>query len=128
MISSDECLKNLELIKVICYRLGLPLKVEKVEDPAVLLVFLGILLDTLNMEMCIPDGKQSRRYLKRRAAKKRDLLLLIGKLSHAAKIVTPGRIFLRRMIDQTSQAKQLDHWIHLKSEFLNQTWLGGIAT
>ena len=38
--------------------------------------------------------------------KKRDLLSLIGKLSHAAKIILPGRTFLRRMIDTASKAKQ----------------------
>ena len=46
----------------------------------------------------------------------RELLSLIGKLAHACKVVRVGRIFLRRMIDQSMRAKRLDHWIYLSSE------------
>ena len=42
---------------------------------------------------------------------------LIGNLSHAAKIITPGRIFLRRMIDVAHRVKHLNHWVHLNHEF-----------
>ena len=33
------------------------------------------------------------------------------------KIIIPGRIFLRRMIDTTNNAKQLDHWVHMTADF-----------
>ena len=121
--AAAECANNLHIIKTNCHALGLPLKHEKVEGPSTRLVFLGILLDTTEMEMRLPDGKLAElRHLlviwsSKRAAKKRELLSLIGKLSHAAKIVTPGRIFLRRMIDTASTAKQLDHWVRLSVEF-----------
>ena len=42
---------------------------------------------------------------------------LIGKLAHAAKVVVPGRIFLRRMIDTAYSVRDLDHYIKLRSEF-----------
>ena len=42
---------------------------------------------------------------------------MIGKLADAAKVVRPGRIFLRRMIETAKKAKQLDHWIRLREEF-----------
>ncbi len=38
------------------------------------------------------------RWGNKKACRKRELLSLIGKLSHACKIVKPGRIFLCRMI------------------------------
>ena len=121
--ASQECSNNLQTTKSSCSTLGLPLKHEKVEGPTTMLVFLGILLDTVAMEMRLPDGKVAElhqliaKWSSKRAGKKRELLSLIGKLSHAAKIVVPGRIFLRRMIDTANKAKQLDHWIHLTTDF-----------
>ena len=50
----DLCRENLQVITTICKKLGLPLKVE---GPATLLIFLGIRLDTLKMEMRLPDAK-----------------------------------------------------------------------
>ena len=117
--SSDECQDNLDRIIATCNRLGLPLKHDKVEGPATSLIFLGILLDTSNMEMRLPETKLLELKLlitswaQKRTVRKRALLSLIGKLSHAAKIVIPGRTFLRRMIDTACKARHLDHWIHL---------------
>ena len=97
---STECRENLQAITATCQKLGLPLKEEKVEGPATSLIFLGIQLDTLSMEMRLPDAKLKElqdllvAWSTKRAVKKRDLLSLIGKLSHAAKIIFPGRIFL----------------------------------
>ena len=44
---------------------------------------------------------------------KRDFLSLIGSLSCASKVVRPGRVFLCRIIDLSTPAKQLDHFIRL---------------
>jgi len=54
---SDECKQNLDLIMRICEFLGVPLKSQKIEGPSAILVFLGILLDTYQMEMRLPDEK-----------------------------------------------------------------------
>lgn len=120
---SLECSENLQVITTTCKTLGLPLKVEKVEGPATSLTFLGILLDTQKMEMRLPEAKMKElqdilaAWSSKKTVRKRDLLSLIGKLSHAAKIIIPGRIFLRCMIDTAHKAKQLDHWVHLTADF-----------
>ena len=44
---------------------------------------------------------------------KRELLSLIGSLSHACKAVRAGRSFLRRLIDGSTTAQQLNHFVHL---------------
>ena len=122
---TEECSHNLSQLIQICHRLGLPLKRQKLEGSSPTLVFLGILLNTRNMEMCLPDEKLVEirqligKWLTRKAGKKRELLSLIGKLAHAAKIIVPGCIFLRRMINLAHKAKQLDHWVHL-----NDSWNG----
>ena len=40
---------------------------------------------------------------------------LIGQLSHAAKVVKPGRTFLRRLIELSTSARELHHHIHLNA-------------
>lgn len=47
------------------------------------------------------------------SGKKRDLLSLIGLLTHAASAVRPGRAFLRSLIDAATTTQNLDHWVHL---------------
>ena len=45
------------------------------------------------------------------------MLSLIGKLAHAAKIVKPGRTFLRRTLDVAHTVTDLNHYVKLKLEF-----------
>ena len=120
---SEECEHNLTLIKQICAYLGIPLKLEKLEGPIEILIFLGILIDTVRMELRLPPGRlielQSLvgQWKSKQACTKRDLLSLIGKLAHAAKIVKPGRTFLRRMLDVAHSVSDLNHHVKLKGEF-----------
>ena len=48
---------------------------------------------------------------------KRELLRLIGLLSHASRVVRAGRTFLRRMIDLSTIPKELHHWVRLNKGF-----------
>ena len=41
---------------------------------------------------------------------------LIGKLSFAAKVVKPGRLFVRRLIDLSTKVKRLNHHLALNAE------------
>ena len=52
----------------------------------------------------------------RRKCTKKELLSLIGKLSFICKVVRPGRIFLRRLIDISTTVNKLHHHITLNSE------------
>lgn len=120
---SQECAGNLERIQRVCHHLGVPLKIEKVEGPTTVLTFLGVELDTEAMELRLPVVKLNHlsqllnEWQGKRACRKRELLSLIGKLSHATKVITPGRIFLRRMIDLSCKPKQLHHWVRLNEDF-----------
>lgn len=51
----------------------------------------------------------------RRSGFKRELLSLICLLNHAAKVVKPGRAFLRGLIDASTTAQYLDFRVHLNS-------------
>ena len=75
------------------------------------LVFLGILIDTLKMETSLPEGKlmQLKQILadwkEKKVWTRRELELLIGNLQHAAKVVRPGRRFIRAMLSLLQVAR-----------------------
>ena len=93
--------------------LGFPIAEEKIDSPAAVITFLGILLDTIKMELRLQKKKLDdllllhKQWIRPRIKKtmKRELLSLIGKLSFAAKVVQAGRIFLKRLIDPSTSAK-----------------------
>ena len=82
--------------------------------------FLGLELDTEKLEMWLPQDKLHdllealSSWRGRKACRKRELLSLIGSLSHACKAVRPGRAFLRRLINLSSVVKHLDHYVRLR--------------
>ena len=86
------------------------------------LEFLGIILDTHNMEIRLSEERVGvlatllKQWQNRKRCRKRQLLSLIGKLAHACKVVRVGRIFLRRLINLSTHASKLHHWLHISEE------------
>ena len=119
----DTCRHNLEMILSTCVELGVTVALNKCVGPSVCLTFLGIEIDSQNMEMRLPADKLARlketiqQWRGSKNCTKRDLLSLIGQLGHACKVVKPGRIFLSQMIKLSTVAKQLDHHIRLNHAF-----------
>ena len=117
------CSQNLQVIRGVCQHLGVPLALEKVEGPSKSLTFLGILLDTENMEARLPLDKlqhirsQVATWLGRRKAKKRQILSLVGLLQHATKVVKPGWTFVARMYKAAAKLKKLHHKTRLTKDF-----------
>jgi len=87
--------------------LGIPISSDKLEGPVTSLVFLGILFDTVSMTLRLSTEKlhevqlELDRWPNKQYASLQEIQSLIGFLSFAAKVVPPGRTFLRRMIDHT---------------------------
>ena len=120
--SSLECQQNTLIMQSVCDGAGLPIEPSKSVGPTTSLVFLGILIDSVKGELRLPEDKLTQlqdmisQWRGRKACRKRDLLSLIGSLSHACKVVRSGRIFLRRLIDLSTKATRLDHFIRLNAE------------
>ena len=97
--------------------LGVPLASEKIEGPVTLLVYLGIVINSLNMTIEVPEDKllaamaSLTKWVRRRTCTKRQLKSLIGKLGHICKVVRPGRMFSRRLIDLSTTVKRMHHHI-----------------
>ena len=97
------------------------LRPKKTEGPATCITFLGIEIDSTAMEICLPVNKIAllkddlARSRGKKSIRKRDILSLIGSLSHACKVVRSGRAFLHRLIALSSGVKKLDHFVRLNS-------------
>ena len=116
---SPECEINMKIMEQMCKDTGTPVEEDKCEGQATTIRFLGIELDTVAMEMRLPEDKlqqlrkQVHDWRGKKAVSKRELLSLIGSLQHACKAVRPGRSFMRRLIDLSKRATRLDHHLRL---------------
>ena len=119
---SSTCAHNLATIKEVCFTLGIPLALEKVEGPSHSLTFLGITLDTQEMMARLPADKLQRicsllaTWLWKRKATKRKILSLVGLLQHATKVVKPGRTFVARMYSEAVRLRRLSFFIRLSKD------------
>ena len=119
---SNECQLNLTSMLATCNSTGLPVEVDKCQGPVSCILFLGMELDSVALEVRLPGDKLANlksllhSWRGRKACRKRELLSLIGSLSHACKAVRSGRAFLRRLIDLSTTASHLDHFIRLNQE------------
>ena len=119
----QQCADALKESLRLCEALGVPIAPHKVVGPTTALPFLGILIDTEECMLKLPTDKLLRlkrvigQWQGKKSCKKRDLLSLIGQLSHACRVVRAGRTFLRRMIDLPLVPKELHHWVRLSKGF-----------
>ena len=104
---SGECARSVELIVRWFGELGIPINASKFAaeaTPSTTTRFLGIVLDTRAMTARLDDERLAaiklslEQWSVRQRATTKELQSLIGVLSFAAKVVTAGRTFLRRML------------------------------
>ena len=109
---SKGCANSLEVLLETCRQLGVPIAVHKCQGPTTCLEFLGIEIDTIAMELWLPQEKLTRlrtligEWRLRKACQKKDLQRLVGHLCHACKVVRPGRRFLRGMFSLLSGSRR----------------------
>ena len=114
--------KNLEILLEVFDFLGVPVAKNKLIGPTTEAVYLGIQINTDTFEMSIPQKKRDEvlsilpKWIDRRTCKKRNLLSLIGKLQHCAKVVRAGRIFVRRLITLSTLVSELHHHVTLNND------------
>ena len=103
----------------VCSDLNALVNPSKICNPTQSIEFLGIWLDSRSMSASITVPRRLElldavhMMLPRRTCKKRDLLQLIGKLSFACKVVPAGRMFLRRLINKSTEVGPLHHHVTL---------------
>ncbi|XP_066928822.1 uncharacterized protein [Clytia hemisphaerica] len=111
----------MDLIQAVFGLVRVPIAEDKLEGPTQVITYLGIEIDSLSFTIRLPSDKLTRLrelvsvWLGKRKCVKRELLSLIGSLSFACKVVRPGRIFLRRLIDLSTTVTKLHHHIDIPS-------------
>ena len=127
--NSSTCQRNLDICVQRFCEWGIPLHPDKLEGPSTRLTVLGIELDSLQLQACLPQDKFDRilallnSWSHKHHCTRKELESLIGNLQHACKVVPAGRTFIRRMINLLSAFRREDHPIRLNREFhLDLTW------
>lgn len=104
-----------------CKDFGVPIADEKTEGPCTILVFLGLVLDSILMQVRIPLEKikqvvaQIHAVLDHKSSVAlKELQSLIGSLNFMCRAIVPGRPFCRRLIDATCGVTSSHHRIKIK--------------
>ena len=113
--NSESCQKTLAQFLHMAQDIGIHIKEEKIVFPTTKIIFLGLELDSAEMEIRLPDDKLLKLMKKltyfqtRKKCTILELQSLIGLLNFACAVVKPGRAFLRRIIDLTLGLKRPTH-------------------
>ena len=117
------------LIQLLQDLLGFDISWWKVVPLTQVLIFLGVLIDTVGQFLALPNGKLVElqifvhQFLYRRRASKRELQVLAGKLNWACRVVFGGRTFLRCILDTISGLQSLSDRFRFTCEFYaNLSW------
>ena len=128
---SPECQQGLDALTYLCNYLGVPIQKEKTVLPTTCIEFMGITIDTRQMETRLPPDKIAKikeRLTEMLNCKKttlKNIQSLIGLLNFACCVVPPGRAFLRRIINLTHGLKYPHHrrWVTVEAKADILAWL-----
>ena len=114
--------RTMAILTLVFNKLNIPLSVHKTTGPATVLEYLGVVLDSIQMEARLPLDKIKRisslleTFINRSSCTKRELLSLLGHLNFACRVIYPGRAFVSYLIALSASVKHLHHRIKLTSE------------
>ena len=120
--NSVSCLQDLNRFITLADELYIPIKHEKTCLPSILITVHGIELDTVKWEACLPSDKVHNLQssiadvCKCRSVPLQQLQSIIGLLNFACRVISPGRAFLRRLINLTIGISRPGHHIRLNAE------------
>ena len=116
-----ECVAALKALIAIFKKLGLPLAIKKVEGPLMQIDFVGFELDSQYMQVRLPLDKLRElqtllwSWVGRESCVKKELEFLAGKSAHVARVVKPGKTFMRRMYELLSGIRQDYHHVRINT-------------
>ena len=103
--------------------LGFLISWKKCSTPSTCVRYLGILLDSVEMSLCLPQDKMIKLHREleffrhKSRATKNQIQHLCGIIAHCAKVVRGGRTFSRRIIDLLAGLEGDNPRIRLSDEF-----------
>ena len=116
------CSQQLDIFMQVCSTINFPVSLEKTCYPTTRLIFLGLLLDTVNQVILLPKEKIQRgRFMIGRILEKtskkvtiKELQQLCGFLNFLGRAVVPGRAFTRQLYHYTKSNDKLKPHHHVK--------------
>lgn len=108
----EECQLALNELMRLLRELGFQLNYNKIEGPKQTLVFLGVIINSIEMTLSVPEEKVSELrndlhvFLQRAKVTKRDIQRIVGKMTWFGQIVYGGRFHIRRLIDKSNTLKE----------------------
>ena len=119
---SPSCLQDLNRFMDLAQELSIPIKQEKTCLPSTIITVHGIELDTVHWQARLPADKLQKLkdtiadMRKRRSVALLSLQSAIGLLSWASRVISPGRCFIRRLIDLCIGISRPNHHIRLTAD------------
>ena len=114
--------KHFQSILDLCTSLNIPLAAAKTVFPSTLIIFLGMLIDTVKQTVSLPPEKKDdyikeiKAFLRRPSTTKNKAESLLGKLFHASSVIPLGRAFLRNLTKKTAAKPYKGSYFTLSSE------------
>ena len=109
---NDKCSRGFERLAALLQELGLTINQSKNVRPSKKVVCLGILVDTENFIMSVPESKlcEVKNLLKnwkfKKSCSKKQFQSLLGSLLYVSKCVKYSRFFLNRLLENLRQHKR----------------------
>ena len=119
--SRDECLAATEVLMSLLRELGFFIAWKKVVSATTRVVYLGIQIDSVLMEISLPESKLIKiskmvaEFRSKDKCTKRQLEQLAGNLAHASTVVKGGRTFSRRVINVVKYLPDRTHMYYIPS-------------
>ena len=124
-----ECEGSQRELMAILRRVGFFISFKKLTPACKVTRYLGIEIDSVNMELRLPRDKLVKlklllnSFMRKKKATKLELQSLGGILAHCCKVVHGGRTFSRRVYDLIASIKRNHHKVRLTNEFrLDLSW------
>lgn len=120
--TSSKCRASLQNFLTFCEDIGVPTAPEKTEGLDQALTFAGIELDYRRHEARLPMEKVTkclsaiRNLLCKKKVELKELQSIIGLLNFACSVISPGRVFLRRLINLTIGIRRSYYFIRVTQE------------
>ena len=109
--TEKECLRQRNVLIETMEYFGFNISYSKVTEPSQVCVFLGITIDSVNMELSLPQAKVDKLHtaidncIDRKFVSKKTLQSIGGLMSFCSQVVRGGRTFSRRVFDLCAKAK-----------------------
>ena len=130
----DACREAQLFLHSVLRSLGFYISYNKVRSPSRVQRYLGVELDSIEMELRLPEDKLSKLTVEleffagRRRATKKQLQRLCGILGHCSTLVRGGRTFSHRVIGMLSGFTATKRYVNLSKNFqLDLLWWSEFA-